>query len=392
MYKGDIGMENFRFCVGTEILFGEGQVEKLPNVLNRYGKKVLLAYGGGSIKRMGLYDKVIELLGDFEVFELSGIEPNPRIESVEKGAEICKREKIDVILAVGGGSTIDCVKAIAAATYYDGEAWDLILDSSKIEKALPICTILTLAATGSEMDAGGVITNLATKEKLGFGHPSVLPKTSILDPKNTFSVPKSQTAAGAADMMSHIIEVYFGHEHTEVPDRISEGLLKTVIKNAPIALENPEDYDSRSELMWTSTLAINGINSTGKNHAWSCHPIEHELSAYYDITHGVGLAIVTPHWMRHILNDKTVDKFVDFAVNVWGLDASMEKYALANAGIDQLEAFWKSLSIPMHLSDLEIDETHFEAMAEHSVKIGHLAYAYEPLNKEDVMAILKASL
>ena len=382
-------MDNFRFCVGTEILFGRGQEEKLPEVLRAYGKNILITYGGGSIKRNGLYEKVMNLLEEYNVFELSGIEPNPRIESVYEGVKLCREYKIDVILAIGGGSTIDCSKLIAAATYYEGDAWDLVLDSSKITNALPLCTILTLAATGSEMDCGGVITNLKTKEKLGFGSEYCLPKTSILNPENTFTVPKNQTAAGSADIMSHIFEVYFSVKEAFVPDRISEGLLKTVIKYAPIAMEEPDNYEARAQLMWASSLAINGLCDTGKGGAWSCHSIEHELSAYYDITHGVGLAIVTPRWMRYVLNDDTVDKFVEYGVNVWNLDASMEKFELANKAIDCTYEFFKSLEIPMTLGEVGIDETHFEAMAEHAVEFGYLAYAYVPLKKEDVIEILK---
>lgn len=385
-------MENFNFCVGTRILFGKGQEEQLPGLLQPYGKKVLLTYGGGSIKRTGLYDKLKELLSGFEVFELGGIEPNPRIESVYAGAEICREEDIDVILAVGGGSTLDCSKAIAAAAYYEGDAWDLILHPDKIEKALPLVTVLTLSATGSEMDNGGVITNLKTKEKLGFGNPLLLPKASILNPENTFTVPASQTAAGSADIMSHILEVYFDIRKAAVPDRISEGLLKTVIQYAPIAVREPNNYEARAELMWTSSLAINGICSTGKECAWSCHPMEHELSAYYDITHGVGLAILTPRWMRYILNENTVEKFVDYAKNVWEIAESEDVFETANAGIDATEAFLKNLGIPMTLTELGITEKHFEAMAEHAVVFGGLSEAYVPLNAKDVAAIYKMCL
>ena len=390
--EGKIAMENFNFCVGTNILFGKGKEEQLSELLKKYGTRVLLTYGGGSIKRTGLYDKVKKLLEDFEVFELGGIEPNPRIDSVYEGATICREEDVDVILAVGGGSTIDCSKAIAAAAYYEGDAWDLILDSSKIEKALPICTILTLSATGSEMDNGGVITNLRTKEKLGFGHPLLLPKVSVLNPENTFSVPANQTAAGSADIMSHILEVYFDRKQAAVPDRISEGLLKTVIQYAPIAVKEPDNYEARAELMWTSSLAINGICSTGKECAWSCHPMEHELSAYYDITHGVGLAILTPRWMRYILNDDTVDKFAEYAVNVWNVVPAEDKYETANAGIDATEAFLKSLGIPMTLTELNIGEEHFARMAEHAVEFGGLNDAYVPLSREDVVNIYKMCL
>jgi len=385
-------MRNFQFCVGTNILFGRGQEEKLPELLRAYGNRVLITYGGGSIKKNGLYDKVMKLLADFEVYELSGIEPNPRVESAAAGAKICKDHNIDVVLAIGGGSTIDCSKLIAAAAYYDGDAWDLVTDCSKITKALPLVTILTLAATGSEMDNGGVITNLATKEKLGFGSSHCLPKASILNPENTFTVPKSQTAAGSIDIISHILEVYFGTEQADVPDRISEGLLKTVIKYAPIAIQEPDNYEARAQLMWASTLAINGINSTGKEAAWSCHPIEHELSAYYDITHGVGLGILTPRWMEYILSDATVEKFVEYAVNVWNLDASREKYDLAKESIQLTYDFFKELGIPMTLREVNIDETHFKAMADHAVECGWLKYAYVPLDSDDVMKILEMCL
>lgn len=385
-------MENFRFCVGTDILFGKGQVEKLPEVLAPFGKRVLLTYGGGSIKKTGLYDRVVSLLDGFEVHELPGIEPNPRVESVYAGVKICKAEMIDVILAVGGGSTIDCSKAIAAAACYDGDGWDLILAPSKIQKALPIVTILTLAATGSEMDAGGVITNLKTTEKLGFANPLVLPKASILDPVNTFTVPAWHTAAGAADIMSHILEVYFGHQEAFIPDRISEALLKTVIHFTPVAIREPENYEARAQLMWASTLALNGLTMTGKYCGWTCHPIEHELSAWYDITHGVGLAILTPRWMRYALNGENVEQFATFAVNVWGLAPSEDRFALANAGIDATEAFFKRIGIPMTLTEMGIGTEHFQAMAEHAVAVGGLQHAFVPLNAEDVVKILTACL
>lgn len=263
-------MENFQFNVGTNILFGKGQLEKLPAVLEPFGKRVLLTYGGGSIKRTGLYDRVKALLADFEVFELGGIDPNPRVESVEAGAKICRENGIDVILAVGGGSTIDCSKAIAAATFYDGSAWEMIKKASAsrgmgvIDRAVPICTVLTLAATGSEMNSGSVISNLQTKEKIGFSSPLTLPKCSILDPENTFSVPANQTAAGAADIMSHVLEVYFGRTPAFIPDRICEGLLKTVIQYAPVAMKEPENYEARANLMWASSLALNGLCGAGR--------------------------------------------------------------------------------------------------------------------------------
>lgn len=385
-------MKNFEFCVTTDILFGSGQESHLPAKLSAYGKKILLTYGGGSIKKTGLYDKLMDLLKDFEIFELGGIAPNPKIESVNTGAAICKKEGIDVILAVGGGSTIDCSKAIAAAAYYDGDAWDLLLDMSKITKALPIAVVLTIAATGSEMDSVAVISNMRTNEKLPLYSPLILPKVSVLNPENTYTVPPFQTAAGSADIMSHVIENYFDREQAFVPDALNKGLLRAVIKYTPIALKQPSSYEARAQLMWASTLALNGLGSTGKTFAWSCHYIEHELSAFYDITHGAGLAVLTPKWMRHILSEDTVDKFCDYAVNVWGLERGNDKFTLANQGIDATEAFFKSIGLPSTLAEFGIDNTHFELMAKNAVKIGGLRNAYVPLSEKDVVTILQMSL
>lgn len=382
-------MKNFEFYVPTDILFGKNQESNLPDKLKGLGKKILMTYGGGSIKRSGLYDKLKGLLKDFEIFELGGIEPNPRVSTVNRGVEICKKEGIDLILAVGGGSTIDCSKAIAAGAYYDGDAWDLVTGKAPIENALPLAVVLTIAATGSEMDCAAVISNEKTEEKLLMGHPLLLPRVSVLNPENTFSVPAYQTASGAADMMSHILESYFDQEEAFVPDAISEGLLRTVIKYAPIALEEPDNYEARAQLMWTSSLALNGMVTTGKNFMWSCHYIEHELSAHYDITHGAGLAMLTPKWMRYFLSDKTVDKFYTYALNVWDVAPSDDKFAVANAGIDATEAFFRSIGMPMTLSEFGIDDSKFGEMAEKAVVVGHLAGAYVPLSKEDVVEILK---
>ena len=304
-------MDNFRFGAPTEMLFGKGQISNLPEVLKRYGRNVLLAYGGGSIKKNGIYDKVQELLKDFNIVELSGIEPNPRIETVRRGVDLCRENNIDVILAVGGGSTIDCSKVVAAGYYYEGDTWDIVLDSSKITNALPIVAVLTLAATGSEMNKGAVISKMDTNEKLGTGAICMAPKTSILDPEYLYTLPAIQTAAGTADIMSHVFENYFKKtKDAYVQDKMSEGLLETCIKYCPIALKDPTNYEARANLMWASSMALNGLTGSGKVGAWSCHPMEHELSAHYDITHGVGIAILTPSWMRYILNDETVDKFV----------------------------------------------------------------------------------
>jgi hypothetical protein len=386
-------MENFRFNAYTEILFGRGQIENLPESLKAYGKNILLTYGGGSIKRNGIYDKVMELLKDFNVFEMPGIEPNPRIESVRKGVNLCKENDIDVILAVGGGSTIDCSKVIGAAYYYEGDAWDIVTNPALIEKVLPIVTVLTIAATGSEMNKNAVISNMNINEKLGTASVKMIPQTSILNPEYMFTLPAIQTAAGTADIMSHVFENYFqSTEDAFIQDKISEGLLATCIKYCPIALEEPENYAARANLMWASSLALNGLCGSGKSGSWTCHPIEHELSAYYDITHGVGLAIVTPRWMRYILCDKTVDKFVEYAVNVWHLTPSDDKYDLANKAIDKTEEFFKNCGIPSTLTELGIDQSKFDLMAEKAVKFGGLKYAYVSLEQSDVKKILVACL
>lgn len=386
-------MENFLFNAYTEMYFGENQIKELPSILGKYGKNVLLAYGGGSIKKLGIYDKIFELLSDFNITELSGIEPNPRITSVRDGVSLCRENNVDVVLAVGGGSTLDCAKVIAAGVNYDKDPWDLVTNPELIEKVLPIVTVLTLAATGSEMNKNAVISNLETEEKLGTASKDMIPKASICDPTYLYSLPKIQTAAGTADIMSHIFENYFkADKDTFVQDRFAEGLLQACIKYCPIALEEPENYEARANLMWASSLALNGLVGAGKAGAWTAHPIEHELSAYYDITHGVGLAIVTPMWMRYILSENTVDKFAEYAQNVWKLPYSEDKFALANQAIDKTAEFFKNCGIPMTLTELGIDNSKFEIMAEKAVRFGALEYAYVPLTKEDVVKILEMCL
>lgn len=386
-------MENFVFHAPTEIYFGKGQIENLSNILSKFGKNVLLTYGGGSIKKNGIYDKVCSLLKDFNILELPGIEPNPRIGTVRKGIEICKDNNVDVILAVGGGSTIDCSKVIGAGYYYDGDAWDLVKNPEKIDKVLPIVTVLTIAATGSEMNKGAVISNPETNEKLGTSSKSMAPKASILDPEYTYSLPRIQTAAGTADIMSHVIENYFKvTQGAFLQDKISESILETCIKYCPIALQDPSNYEARSNLMWASSLALNGLCGSGKSGSWTCHPIEHELSAFYDITHGIGLAIVTPNWMKYILSENTVDKFVDYAINVWHFEKIDDKFALANKAIDATAKFFADCGIPMNLGKLGIDDSLLEKMAHAVVTHRDLQSAYVPLTEEDVLNILKMCL
>ena len=389
-------MLNYIHNIPTRIYFGQGQISHLDEALRPFGTKVLLTYGGGSIKKIGLYDQVMDILnkGGFTVVECSGIEPNPRIESVEKGVRLCKEHDIDVILAVGGGSTIDCSKAIAAGVYYEGDdLWQMVATGHGVLKALPLVDILTLSATGSEFDGGGVITNLKTNEKLG--NMYTYPAVSICDPTYTFSVSKYQTAAGTADIMSHICENYFSRTpDSDLSDGIAETILKSAIKNLPIALREPDNYDARANLMADSSVACSGIPAYGKQGTgWPCHAMEHELSAFYDITHRVGLAILTPRWMRHILKkDPTCAwRFVRFAKNVWGLECEDEA-ALALAGIDALEAFFRENGIPMTLTELNIGTEHFEEMAAHANRGGYLEHAFVALTNEDIVEIYKACL
>ncbi|MBE9389068.1 iron-containing alcohol dehydrogenase [Vagococcus salmoninarum] len=386
-------MKNFVFQAPTKIAFGEGQISHLPKLLAEHGQKVLLVYGGGSVKRNGIYEAAIGLLAEnkFIVTELAGVEPNPRIETVLKGRELCLENEIDVILAIGGGSTIDCSKAIAAARYYDGNPWDFTQDRSLVGEALPLVTILTMSATGSEMNGGAVITNLATQEKLGMGGPTLIPKASILDPTYTYSVPTIQTAAGSADIMSHLIENYFSRNTTAaLQDRIAEGIMKTVIAYTPVALAEPTNYEARANLMWSSSLALNGLTGSGKEGTWTCHAIEHELSAFYDITHGIGLAIVIPRWMEHVLNEQTVSQFVAFAVNVFGIEATGDDFAVARAGIKALYETFASWGIPMTLPEVGIDESKLALMAEKAIEHSAITkHGFVSLEAKDVEEILK---
>ncbi len=386
-------MNNFYFQLPTEVYFGKGQISHLGESIKKYGDNVLLVYGGGSIKKTGLYDTVINIFKENNIkwTELSGVEPNPKIDTVRKGAKLCKENGIQAILAVGGGSTIDCAKVTAAAAKYDGEAWDLVLNSSLIKDALPIFTVVTLSATGSEMDRGAVISNMETNDKVAAFSTLFYPKVSILDPQYTYSVPKNQTAAGVADIMSHAFEKYFTRVRTAyVQDRVGEAMLKTCIHYGPVAYNEPENYEARANLMWAACLAIDGVTWRGNEVMSSCHIIEHQLSAYYDVTHGVGLAILTPRWMRYILNEQTVYKFVEYGVNVWGIDPKKDKFEIANEAIKKTEELFELMNIPSTLREIGIGEEKLEIMAKKGSK--GLENAFYPLYEKDVLEILKMCL
>ena len=387
-------MHSFELFLPTRLVYGSDSIEKLPAAAAGCGKKVLIAYGGGSVKKTGLLDRVKKALADFEIVEFAGIEPNPRVTSVNAAAKLCREQNVNFVVAVGGGSVMDAAKAICAGARYEGDAWDLVRDSSLIKSALPLFTVLTNAATGSEYDAAGVITNLETNEKLPIVSPLLFPVASFCDPAVSVSVPAWHTAAGAADIMSHTFEQYLVMEGNDVSDGFCETILKTVIKNTPICIKDPANIEARAAMMLASSFGCCGLLAIGNTPSpWPCHGIEHEISAWHDITHGAGLAIITPHWMRYSLNEKTAPRFAKYAVNVWGMDASLDEMTLANAAIDKTAEFFASIGIPMHLRDVGVDESHFEAMADHIPTCWWpLSGALHPIDKAGVIEILKASL
>ena len=388
-------MNNFVYDIPTKVYFGKDQLTHLGEELKKYGKKVLLTYGGGSIKKTGLYDKVIAQIktAGLEVYELSGIKPNPSIQSVRQGAQLCKEHGIEVVLAVGGGSTIDASKWIAAGACVEHDPWDFFVKWSPVEKALPVLSVLTLAATGSEMNGGGVISNEDTLDKKGRVEQILRPKVSFLDPTNTYTVSAYQTACGSADILSHVMEVYFHmDDDLYMLDCVMEGLMKTVIKYAPIAMNEPDNYEARANLMWASSWAINRFVNGGRQHAWSCHPMEHQLSAVYDITHGLGLAILTPRWMEYCLEENTLSKYVQFGVNVFGIDAKLSDREIANQAIEKTKEFlFETLGLQSTFAEIGIGKEHFSMMAEKACG-GKSINGFKTLYKEDVEKIFEMCL
>lgn len=389
-------MNDFVFQNTTRVYFGRGHLRHIVEELKQYGSRVLLIYGGGSIKKIGLYDTLTGLLAaaGLRVSELAGVEPNPRHTTVNKGAAICRKERIDVLLAVGGGSTIDCAKAVAAATFHDGDCWELVSGAAPVTRALPLVVVLTLAATGSEMDTGCVISNMERHSKQGLLHPLLAPKVSFLDPTNTFSVNAYQTACGSVDIMSHVFDLsYFSRQPGfDMIDRMSEELFKTIIKYAPIAIREPENYEARANLMWASSWALNGFLTTGIIQAPVCHAMEHELSAWYDITHGLGLAIITPRWLSHILDETTAPAIARLGVRCFDVDTSLPALEAARQGIERLsDFFFTTLGLKSRLSDLGIDDTNFAAMAQSACGGGELE-SLKPLRPADVEAIYRLCL
>lgn len=388
-------MVNFDYQTPTRLIFGRGVVqEKLHDVMEKFGKRVLITWGGGSIKRSGLYDQVREILKDKEIYELPGIEPNPKYDpSVLEGVRICKEKNIDVILSVGGGSVLDCTKAIAGAACSDADPWDVITMKVPTLKAIPIVDIITLAATGSEYDRGGVISRTDTNDKLAYFSDLVFPAVSFIDPTYTFTLPVRQTLAGVSDCINHIMEQYFCGEHIMMNDAFMEGAIKSLMKNVRIVLEDPENYEARAEIFYATTLGCNGIYSLGNSESgWPMHAIEHALSGHYDINHGEGLAIVTPRWMKHILSEKTIERFVSFGTGVFGIDPALPEMEIAEKAIKAIHDFYLEIGIPMTLGEVGIDGSRIDEMAHHIAVNEGLENAWAPLYEEDIAAILRDCL
>jgi alcohol dehydrogenase YqhD (iron-dependent ADH family) len=387
-------MNAFSFYNPVKLIFGKGQMEQLKEEISQYGKKVLVVYGGGSIKKNGIYNQVMSALNEagMEIFELAGVEPNPRLSTAKRGADLCKKEGIEVILAVGGGSVIDCTKLIAAAAKYDGNPWDFVTKKEFPKEALPFGTILTLAATGSEMNAGSVITNEETQEKYGWGNPLVYPRFSILDPVNTFSVPLDQTVYGIVDMMSHMFEQYYHNAtNTPVQDEMIEGVLRSVIEIAPKLVKDLENYELRETILFAGTLGLNGFLQMGYNGDWASHNIEHAVSAVYDIPHAGGLAIIFPRWMRHNVKVNP-ERFAKLATKVFFVDPTgKSSEEVAYEGIDSLADFWASLEAPTSLADYHIDGSKIDLMVEKAMINGEYGN-FNKLTAEDTKAILTACL
>ncbi|MHB1653039.1 MAG: iron-containing alcohol dehydrogenase [Desulfitobacteriaceae bacterium] len=386
-------MQNFVFNWPTQIIFGRDTENKVGSELKKLGgRKALLHYGGGSIRKSGLYEKVVNSLKEagVEFVELGGVQPNPRLSLVQEGIQLCRKEGIDMLLAVGGGSVIDSAKAIAAGVLYEGNVWDFFTGKAKVKETLPVGVVLTIPAAGSEASKSSVITNEDGWYKRGLNTEVIKPRFAIMDPELTYTLPPYQTASGASDIMAHIMERYFTNEpYVDLTDKLCEATLKTVIYNVPIALAEPENYAARAEIMWASTIAHNDLLSTGRVGDWASHAIEHELSAIYDVAHGAGLAVIFPAWMKYVLK-QNLDKLVQFAVNVWNVDVHFDApERMALEGIERLIDFFRHIGMPVTLQELGIPEDRLVEMADKCTGSGTATVGnFLKLSKEDVLNIL----
>ena len=384
-------MENFVFSNKTELIFGRGVEQQVGQKVSACAKKVLLHYGGGSIKRTGLYDRITASLRESGVdfIELGGVQPNPRVTLVRQGIELCRKEGVDFILAVGGGSVIDSAKAIGVGVPYDGDGWDFFARKAAPEATLPVGVVLTIPAAGSESSNSMVITNEEGLLKKGYNTVLIRPQFAFLNPELTYTLPFYQTACGASDMLAHIMERYFTTvQHVDVSDRMCEGVMRSILFNAPILKDQPENYDARAEIMLAGTIAHNDSLQPGRIGDWASHGIEHELSAIYDIAHGAGLAIIFPAWMRYVYHTD-INRFVQFAVRVMDVDLSFgDPEAIVEEGIRRLEAFYQRMELPIRLHEIGIDASRFEEMAQKAAPRG----AFQVLDAGDICKIFELAL
>ena len=383
---------DFTYQNPTRIHFGKKAINKLANELREYGNNILLVYGKASIKKIGLYDQVMNILQaeGKTVVELAGINANPRYTQLLEGARLVREHNIDLILAVGGGSVIDCAKGIACAAYAEGDVWQryYVNQEPVTNRVIPVGSILTMAGTGSEMNSGSVITNEAENLKIGRVYPLALvtPRFSILNPEYTYSVPKYQMISGIFDIFSHLMEQYFSGDDDCTSDYLIEGLMLSLISASRKAIVNPEDYEARSNIMWCATMGLNKILGLSKTQDWEVHMIEHQLGAYTDCAHGIGLAIISPAYYRYIYRDG-LHRFVRYAKHIWGVeDNGQGDEAIALEGINRLEAFIAELGIPATLREVGATEEMLPLIANSTA----LGGGYKQLNAEDVLAILKA--
>ncbi len=384
---------DFTYCNPTKIYFGKNALANLPEELKHYGKNILLVYGKSSIKKNGLYDQITGVLreADKDFVELSGVNSNPRYSQVLAGCQLVRTHHVDLILAVGGGSVIDCAKGISASAYYEGDAWNHYWEENgKIANStVPVAAILTMAGTGSEMNATSVITHEDKKLKIGHTFPlwEMAPKFSILNPEVTFSVPKLQMCSGIADIMSHLMEQYFGGDDDCTTDYLIEGTMLSLVHSARKALRDPYDYEARSNIMWCATLGLNRMLGLSKKQDWEVHWIEHQLGAYTDCPHGVGLAVISPAYYRYIYK-YGLHKFVRFAQNVWHVNPDgKNEEEIALAGIDALESFLHELEIPTTLRELGTTEEMLPLIANSAMPGG----GYKRMEADDILKVLKAS-
>ena len=388
-------MENFTFYSPTCFAFGDGQERQTGALVRRFGgTRVLLVYGGGSVKRNGAYDDAVASLREAGIpfLELSGVQPNPRSGKVYEGIDLCRREGVDFLLAVGGGSAIDTAKAIAVGVPYQGDFWDLY-SGKAAETSLPVGVVLTLSATGSEASDSSVITHEEGNRKWGNTKSDVYrPVFAVMNPRYTCTLPAYQTACGAADMLSHILERYFTPtDHVDVTDRLCEGLMQTILAAAPRALAHPDDYNARAELMWAGMLAHNNLCGVGRKQDWACHQIEHELSALCDCAHGAGLAAVTPAWMTYVM-DRDVMRFAQLAVRVFGCEMDFRHPEItAREGITRLTAWLRSIGMPVTLGELEFPAEDIPAVVAHRrLKPNPFPFGgFASIGPEDMEAILR---